>query len=57
MNGDELIDEMKKLRNSETHYRILLDESMDPTFSFYPDGTYGYVNKAFAKGIMQWDQN
>jgi PAS domain S-box-containing protein len=50
MNEDELRNEMKKLRNSAMHYRILLDESMDPTFSFYADGTYRYVNKAFARG-------
>ncbi len=24
---------------------------MDPTFSFYPDGTYRYVNNAFAGGV------
>lgn len=41
---------MKKLHNNATHYQILLDESMDPTFSFYADGTYRYVNKAFARG-------
>jgi len=28
-----------------------MDESMDPTFSFYADGTYRYVNNAFAKGV------
>ncbi len=50
MNRDELLNEMKKLRNNATHYQILLDESMDPTFSFYADGTYRYVNKAFARG-------
>ena len=50
MNREELLNEIEKLRNSEKHYRILLDDSMDPTFSFYPDGTYRYVNKAFAKG-------
>ena len=49
MNKDELLNEMEQLRHSEKHYRILLDESMDPTFSFYADGTYRYVNKAFAK--------
>ncbi len=42
--------ELEQLRNSEKHYRLLLDESMDPTFSFYADGTYRYVNKAFAEG-------
>ena len=50
MNRDELLVELNKLRDSEAHYRILLDESMDPTFSFYADGTYRYVNKAFANG-------
>jgi PAS domain S-box-containing protein len=50
MNRDELLNEMKKLRNNATHYQVLLDESMDPTFSFYADGTYRYVNKAFARG-------
>ena len=50
MNRDELLNEMKILRNNATHYQILLDESMDPTFSFYADGTYRYVNKAFARG-------
>jgi len=29
-------------------YHLLLDESSDPIFSFYPDGTYRYVNNAFA---------
>jgi len=43
--------ELNRLRESERHYRILLNESMDPTFSFYPDGTYRYVNNAFAKGV------
>ena len=47
---DETI-ELEKRRESETHYRLLLNESMDPTFSFYADGTYRYVNKAFAKGV------
>ncbi len=28
-----------------------MDESLDPTFSFYADGTYRYVNNAFAKGV------
>ena len=51
MNRDELLNEVKKLRNNATHYQILMDESMDPTFSFYADGTYRYVNKAFARGV------
>lgn len=51
MDKEELNNELEKLRNSERHYRLLLDESMDPTFSFYPDGTYRYVNNAFAQGV------
>lgn len=39
------------LREREETFRLLLDESSDPIFSFYPDGTYRYVNKAFAKGV------
>ncbi len=37
-----------ELRESEEKYRILLDESSDPIFMFYPDGTYRYVNRVFA---------
>ena len=51
MNKKELNNELEKLRNSEKHFRLLLDESIDPTFSFYADGTYRYVNNAFAKGV------
>ena len=39
------------LRVSEEKYRILLDESSDPIFMFYADGTYRYVNRAFADGV------
>lgn len=51
MGQEEVINELQELRDSEEHYRILLDESMDPTFSFYRDGTYRYANKAFAVGV------
>ena len=51
MDKKDLSDEFERLRNSERHYRILMDESTDPTFSFFPDGTYRYVNKAFAEGV------
>lgn len=51
MDADKLNNELEKLRESERHYRILMDESMDPTFSFYADGTYRYVNNAFAMGV------
>ncbi len=50
MDTKEETRELERLRKSERHYRLLLDESMDPTFSFYADGTYRYVNKAFAIG-------
>jgi diguanylate cyclase (GGDEF)-like protein/PAS domain S-box-containing protein len=39
------------LHESELNYRILLDESSDPIFTFFPDGQYRYVNKAFADGV------
>jgi len=40
-----------RLRERESTYRILLDESSDPIFAFEPDGTYRYVNQAFAEGV------
>jgi diguanylate cyclase (GGDEF)-like protein/PAS domain S-box-containing protein len=39
------------LHDGELNYRVLLDESSDPIFTFYPDGQYRYVNKAFADGV------
>jgi PAS domain S-box-containing protein len=42
---------LKILRESDDEHRILLDESSDPIFSFYPDGEYRYVNRAFADGV------
>nr|WP_320160712.1 PAS domain S-box protein [uncultured Methanoregula sp.] len=39
------------LRESEEKHRLLLDESGDPIFSFYANGTYRYVNRAFAEGV------
>ena len=41
------------LQKGEEKFRILLDESSDPIFSFYPDGTYRYVNQAFAEGVSK----
>jgi PAS domain S-box-containing protein len=41
----------KALRESEEKYRILLDESTDPIFSFEPNGKCLYSNKAFADGF------
>ncbi|RII29699.1 MAG: hypothetical protein CXR30_10265 [Geobacter sp.] len=46
-----LIRELKTLHLKEKEYRLLLDESSDPIFAFYPDGRYRYVNKAFADGV------
>lgn len=53
MDHDKLIRKIEVLQKSEQHYRVLLDESMDPTFSFFDDGTYRYVNKAFADGVRK----
>jgi two-component system, cell cycle sensor histidine kinase and response regulator CckA len=39
------------LRESEEKYRILLDESTDPIFSFSSEGSYLYANRAFAQGV------
>ncbi len=39
------------LRESESKYRILLEESLDPIFIIGADGTYYYVNTAFAQGV------
>ena len=41
----------RELRESEEKYRILLEESPDPIFSFTPEGRYKYLNQAFAKGV------
>ena len=47
----DLIAELELLQANEQELRILLDESSDPIFAFYPDGRYRYVNHAFAKGV------
>lgn len=39
------------LQQSEKDIRFLLDQSSDPIFTFYRDGTYRYVNLAFANGV------
>ena len=51
MDHEALKQELDDLRESERHYRVLLDDSNDPTFSFFEDGTYRYANKAFARGV------
>jgi diguanylate cyclase (GGDEF)-like protein/PAS domain S-box-containing protein len=47
----QLLAELSALRESLETYQALLDESSDPIFSFFPDGTYRYVNRAFADGV------
>lgn len=47
----ELALELKAIQSIEKEYRLLLDESSDPIFAFYPDGRYRYVNQAFANGV------
>ncbi len=37
MEKESLLEELEKLRRSEKHYRMLMDESMEPTFSFYAE--------------------
>ena len=39
------------LKESEEKYRVLLDESSDPIFSFSVEGRYLYANRAFAEGV------
>ena len=39
------------LRESEEKYRLLIEESSDPIFSFNRDGRYLFANKAFANGV------
>lgn len=39
------------LRAGKDQFRVLLDESSDPIFSFHAEGRYAYVNRAFAEGV------
>jgi diguanylate cyclase (GGDEF)-like protein/PAS domain S-box-containing protein len=48
-----LLYEINALREANETYRILLDESSDPIFAFHRDGTYRYVNRAFADGVQR----
>jgi len=47
----QLVEELNALRVMEREHRLLLDESSDPIFAFFPDGRYRYVNHAFAAGV------
>jgi len=42
---------LDRLLEKNDVYRTLLDESSDPIFMFYPDGTYRFANRAFAEGV------
>lgn len=42
---------IEALRVGKEQYRLLLDESSDPIFSFFPEGRYAYVNREFAAGL------
>lgn len=46
----------EELLQTESLYRVLLDDSSDPIFAIDIEGTYLYVNKAFAKGVKR-EQN
>lgn len=58
MSQAELIAALKQLQQqfdiqlaTLAQYRLLLDHSSDPIFSFFPDGRYAYVNNAFVDGV------
>lgn len=48
---EELITKVHQLEESEKKYKLVLDYSSDPIFAFSDDGTYLYVNQAFADGV------
>jgi len=48
---EQLVQELEALQAIEEEHRVLLDESSDPIFAFFPDGQYRYVNQAFANGV------
>ena len=51
IDNTEKVKAEETLRENEEKYRILLDESTDPIFSFAQDGTYLYANRAFVSGV------
>lgn len=48
---DQILGELKEMKIREGRYRVLLDDSSDPIFSFNRNGEYLYVNEAFADGL------
>lgn len=47
----QLVSELEELKQRELRYRVLLDDSSDPIFSFNEEGRYLYVNRQFAAGL------
>ncbi len=47
----------ESLRESEEKYRILLEKSSDPIFSFHPDHTFQYANRALARLVHMEDES
>jgi diguanylate cyclase (GGDEF)-like protein/PAS domain S-box-containing protein len=45
------IEQVNQFKLNEEKYKVLLDGSSDPIFSFSNDGEYQYVNYAFAEGV------
>ena len=50
---DRQNDQVSQLLLNEEKYKVLLDGSSDPIFSFTKDGEYQYVNYAFAEGVQR----
>ncbi len=48
---DQVLKELEEMKVREGRYRVLLDDSSDPIFSFNQAGEYLYVNKAFGDGL------
>ena len=53
----QLVEQIRDLRTDLAKYRLLLDYSSDPIFMFAADGTYLYVNRAFAEGVQRVQEN
>ena len=57
MTKSQLIELTRELRAELAKYRLLLDYSSDPIFMFAADGTYLYLNRAFAEGVQRAQQD
>lgn len=49
----ELTRQLEQVAQREATFRALLDDSSDPIFALEADGTYRYVNQAFADGVAR----